>query len=190
MVVTFPCGICQKTVGMKLKAICCHFCNMWINIACKKRNKKHITIYKIQLQTAIVWPVLKKRCLVFLKQTMNSGMNIWTDHIYMNIWTVYMNRQYIWTDHTYSGKHIIPFKSKDIETFTTQINNWINENSEKKSQKPLCITIWMNLKILSYKITISFNEYKYFISKISYWGTWWSFKHIKNKVQCCWDNWK
>ena len=40
--------------------------------------------------------------------------------------------------HIYSGKHIRPFNFKDIEIFTTQINNRINENSEK----------WMNLTIL------------------------------------------
>ena len=39
--------------------------------------------------------------------------------------------------HIHSGKHIIPFKSKDIETFTTQINNWINENSEENSKASL-----------------------------------------------------
>ena len=33
-----------------------------------------------------------------------------------------------------SGKHIIPFKSKDIETFTTRINNRINENLEENSK--------------------------------------------------------
>ena len=33
--------------------------------------------------------------------------------------------------HIYCGKHIIPFKSKDIKTSTTQINNRINENSEE-----------------------------------------------------------
>ena len=40
--------------------------------------------------------------------------------------------------HIYSGKHIRPFNFKDIEIFTTQISNRINENSEK----------WMNLTIL------------------------------------------
>ena len=39
--------------------------------------------------------------------------------------------------HIYSGKHIIPFKSKGIETFTTQINNRINENSEENSKTSL-----------------------------------------------------
>ena len=37
----------------------------------------------------------------------------------------------------YSSKHIIPFKSKDIETFTTHINNRINQNSEENSKTSL-----------------------------------------------------
>ena len=36
--------------------------------------------------------------------------------------------------HISSGKHITPFKSKDIETFSTQINNRINENLEENSK--------------------------------------------------------
>ena len=50
--------------------------------------------------------------------------------------------------HIYHGKHIIPFKSKDIETFTTQINNRINENSEENSKTSLYYDMNINFTIL------------------------------------------
>ena len=72
MVVKFPFGICQKTVGMKHNAICCDLCNTWIHIACNNLDKKNIKqSYKNQPQTGIVWPVLKNKLLFLFKQTMN-----------------------------------------------------------------------------------------------------------------------
>ena len=48
MVVKFPCGICQKAVGKKHKAVCCDLCNEWIHIACNNLNEKTYNFYKAQ----------------------------------------------------------------------------------------------------------------------------------------------
>ena len=54
-----PCGICQKDVPTKHKAICCDLCNKWTHIDCNSLNK---TTY-IQIQ-----PVIQLGCLCLFKE--------------------------------------------------------------------------------------------------------------------------
>ena len=58
--VKFPCGICQKAVAKRHKAICCDLCNKWILIACNNLDKK---TYRNLQSSEISWfcmPCLKK----------------------------------------------------------------------------------------------------------------------------------
>ena len=98
MVVKFTCGICQKTVGLKHKAICCDLWNTWVHIACNNLDKRK---YNNLQESTTNW-----YCMACVKKEIPFSSQ--TDHE---------------LKHIHSGKHIIPFKSKDIETFTTQINN-------------------------------------------------------------------
>ena len=79
---------------------------------------------------------------------------------------------YFQTDHElryiYSSKHIIPFKSKDIETFTTHINNRINQNSEENSEVSLYYDMNEFNNLESTKNTIFINAFKFFISIMSF----------------------
>ena len=42
----FPCGICQKPVTKKHRAVCCDICDEWIHISCNYLDKK--TYKKLQ----------------------------------------------------------------------------------------------------------------------------------------------
>ena len=56
----FPCGICQKAVAKRHKAICCDLCHKWVHIACNNLNKK---TYQNLQSSEISWfcmPYLKK----------------------------------------------------------------------------------------------------------------------------------
>ena len=112
MVVKHPCGICQKSVGVKHKAICCDICNRWIHIACNNLDRK--TYSKLQ-ESNKNW-----FCITCVKKEIPVASQ--SDNELKNI---------------YSGRHITPFKSKDIESFTAKINNRINKNPEEVSKKSL-----------------------------------------------------
>ena len=112
MVVKYPCGICQKAVGVKHKAICCDICNKWIHIACNNLDKK--TYQKLQ-ESNINWFCITciKKEIPFASQSDNELKNI------------------------YNGKHIVPFKKEDMMSFTDKINSRINDNPEEISRKSL-----------------------------------------------------
>ena len=145
MVVKHPCGICQKSVGVKHKAICCDICNRWIHIACNNLYRK--TCSKLQ-ESNKNW-----FCITCIKKEIHFASQ--SDNELKNI---------------YSGRHITPFKSKDIESFTAKINNRINENPEEVSKKSLYYDIneFNNLETAKKKNTIFFNAFKYFISTIPF----------------------
>ena len=108
MVVKSPCGICQKAVGKKHNAICCDLCNKWIHIACNNLDKK--TYRGLQGST------MKWFCLTCIKQEIpfTSQTNLELERVL-------------------SGKHIIPFKTKEIQNFTNQINTRINDDMDIKN---------------------------------------------------------
>ena len=56
--VKFPCGICQKEVKSKHKAICCDLCDQWIHISCNKLTK---TDYNKMMNSNLLW--FCKKCL-------------------------------------------------------------------------------------------------------------------------------
>ena len=105
MVVKFPCGICHKPVGVKHKAICCDLCDKWIHTACNNLDKK---TYKNLQESNTSWFCINcvKKELPFTTQTDFQLENI------------------------YKGKHIVPFKSSDLENFTDQINMRIRDPTD------------------------------------------------------------
>ena len=112
MVVKHPCGICQKSVGVKHKAICGDICNRWIHVACNNLDRKTYSKLTESNKNWFCITCIKKE-IPFASQSDNELKNI------------------------YSGRHIALFKSKDIESFTAKINNRINENPEEVSRKSL-----------------------------------------------------
>ena len=36
---TFPCGICEKTVAGSCNVVCCDICNKWVNISCNNNTR-------------------------------------------------------------------------------------------------------------------------------------------------------
>ena len=93
-------------LSVKHKAVCCDLCNKWANIACNNLDKK--TNKKLQCSAA------NRICLTCIKNEMPFTSE--TDH------------KLEWI---YSGKHIVPFKTKNTETFTKQINTRSNDSSEE-----------------------------------------------------------
>ena len=105
MVVKFPCGICQKAVGKGHNAVCCDLCNERIHIACNNLDKK---TYK---GSSTKWFRINctKKEIPFTSQTNQELEKI------------------------YSGKHIIPYKASEIESFTAKINNRISDENDENS---------------------------------------------------------
>ena len=95
MVVKFPRGICQKAVGKKHNAVCCDLCNEWIHIPCNNLDKK---TYRLLQGSSTKWFCTNctKKELPFTSQT--------------------KKKQKI-----HSGKHIIPYKISEIESFTSSL---------------------------------------------------------------------
>ena len=96
---------------MRHTATCCHLCNTWIHTVCNNLEKKTFNNLQESATNRCCMACVKKQ-IIFSSQT---------DHE---------------LKHMQSGKHV-PFKSKDIKTFTTQIINRINENSEENSKRSL-----------------------------------------------------
>ena len=44
--ITFPCGVCKKTVGTNHKAIECSLCGLWVHIKCNNLDKKDYAFYQ------------------------------------------------------------------------------------------------------------------------------------------------
>ena len=96
--VKFSCGICQKALATKHKAICCCLCNKWIHIGCNNLN--NVPYIQIQHSDAnwLCMPCLKKEV----------PLNSLTDHELEKV---------------YNGTHILPFTSKNTQNFTKNANN-------------------------------------------------------------------
>ena len=106
MMVKFPWEICQKAVGKKHNAVCCDLCNEWIHIACNNLDKK---TYKLLQGSSTKWFCINctEKEFPFTSQTNQELEKI------------------------YSGKHVIPYKVSEIESFTAKINNRVrDENNE------------------------------------------------------------
>ena len=112
MVVKCPCGICQKAVGKKHNAVCCDLCNQWIHIACNNLDKK---TYKLLQGSNTKW-----FCINYTKKEIP--------------FTSQINQE---LEKTYSGKHIIPYKASEIESFTAKINNQISDENDENIIKYL-----------------------------------------------------
>ena len=59
--VKFSCGICQKAVAKKVKAICCDLCNKWIHTACNNLDKKNIQKSPVLRNHLVLNALLKKK---------------------------------------------------------------------------------------------------------------------------------
>ena len=102
--VKFPCGICQKAVATKHKAICCDLFNKWIHIGCNSLNKTtYIQIQHIDTNWFCV-PCLKNEV----------PFNTLTDHELEKVC---------------NGKHIIPITSKTTQSFTRNTNNFLKDET-------------------------------------------------------------
>ena len=112
MVVKLLCGICQKAVGKKHNAVCCDLCNEWIHIAGNNLDKK---TYKLLQRSSTKWFCTNctKKELPFTSQTNQELEKI------------------------YSGKHIIPYKVSEIESFTAKINNRVSDENDESFIKSL-----------------------------------------------------
>ena len=98
MVVKFPCGICQKAVGKKHNALCCDLCKEWIYISCKNLdNKTHKLLQGFDTKWFCINCTRKE--IPFTSQTNQELQKIC------------------------SGKHDIPYKATEIESFMAKINN-------------------------------------------------------------------
>ena len=98
--VKFPCGLFQKAVATKHKAICCDLCNKWIHISCNNLNK---TTY-IQIQHSDTnWS-----CMPCLKNEV--FFSTLTDHELEKV---------------YNGKDILPSTSKSTQTFTKNASDFL-----------------------------------------------------------------
>ena len=112
MVVKFPCGICQKAVGIKHNAVCCDLCNEWIHISCNNLDNK---TYKLLQDSST-----KQFCINCTKKEIP--------------FTSQTNRE---LEKIYSGKHIIPYKATEIESFTAKINNRTSDENDENIIKSL-----------------------------------------------------
>ena len=100
----FPCGICQKAVATKNKAICCDLLNKWIHTGCN--NLKKTTYIQIQHgDSNWFWvPCLEKE----------AHFNTLTDHELEKV---------------YNGKNMLPFISKSMQSFTKKANNFLQHET-------------------------------------------------------------
>ena len=112
MVVKLLCGICQKAVEKKHNAVCCDLCTEWIHIAGNNLDKK---TYKLLQRSSTKWFCTNctKKELPFTSQTNQELEKI------------------------YSGKHIIPYKVSEIESFAAKINNRVSDENDESFIKSL-----------------------------------------------------
>ena len=131
MVVKFPCGICQKTVGKKHNLVCFDLCNEWIHIACNDLDKK---TYKLLQGSSTKWFCINctEKEFPFTSQTNQELEKI------------------------YSGKHVIPYKVSEIESFTAKINNRISHENDEHIIKSL----YYNINELNGKLNESKSIFK------------------------------
>ena len=142
MVVKHPCGICQKSVGVKHKAICCDICNRWIHTACNNLDRK--TYSKLQ-ESNKNW-----FCITCIKKEIPFASQIMNSKIFIVVGILHFLKVKILN-------HLLP-------KLTTELMKTL-----KRSPKNPYIMTSMNLIILKLqKNTIFFNAFKYFISTISF----------------------
>ena len=102
--VKFPCGIYQKAVVTKHKAICCDLCNKWIHIGCNNLNKS--TYIQIQ-HSDTSW-----FCMPCLENEV--PFNTLTDHELEKV---------------YNGKYILPITLKTTQSLTKNANNFLQDET-------------------------------------------------------------
>ena len=143
MVVKQTCGICQKSVVVKRKAICCDICNRWIHIACNNLDRKTYSKLQESNKNWFCKTCIKKE-IPFASQSDNE-----------------LKTELVGILHILKVKilnHLLP-------KLTTELMKTL-----KRSPKNPYIMTSMNLIILELqkKPIIFFNELKYFISTISF----------------------
>ena len=110
--VKFPCGIYQKAVVTKHKAICCDLCNKWIHIGCNNLNKS--TYIQIQ-HSDTSW-----FCMPCLENEV--PFNTLTDHELEKV---------------YNGKYILPITLKTTQSLTKKCKQFSTRRDKQYDSVPV-----------------------------------------------------
>ena len=137
----------QLKVGKKHNAVCCNLCNEWIHISCNNSDKK---TYKLLQGFSTKWFCINctKKEIPFTSQTNQELEKI------------------------YSGKHIIPYKATEIDSFMAKINNRVSHENDENITKSLYYgTNELNDKLNEYQNSFKKNILpyvsEYFFSTVS-----------------------
>ena len=69
----YPCGVCGKHVGVRMRAVKCDLCQYWGHIKCEGIEAAHYEKLKIlKIINPIFVKFAKKKCFLFKKSIMNN----------------------------------------------------------------------------------------------------------------------